>query len=171
MGQEERRALARESMRIAFEHLASRVGWALRDIDEKGEGVGTLVVSGGVASNGFLRHMYVLLLPLSPNYPPSLSLLIPIYLHPHAKTSLRRLHSFLSARGYPSNSLEIIFPPVELCTDNAAMIAWTGMEMWEAGWESELSVRGLRRWGLDCGGVDGGILGVGGWKRRRKGWG
>ena len=41
------------------------------------------------------------------------------------------------------------------------------MEMWEAGWESELSVRGLRRWGLDCEGMDGGILGVGGWKKRR----
>ena len=42
------------------------------------------------------------------------------------------------------------------------------MEMWEAGWESELSVRGLRKWSLDCGSGsgDGGILGVGGWKKR-----
>ena len=53
--QRERVALARESMRLAFEHLASRVGWALRDLREKGEGVTTLVVSGGVASNAFLR--------------------------------------------------------------------------------------------------------------------
>ena len=43
------------------------------------------------------------------------------------------------------------------------------MEMWEAGWESELSVRGLRKWSLDCESGDGGILGVGGWKRRRVG--
>ncbi len=55
MGDEERVELARESMRLAFEHLASRVGWALRDLKEKGSGVGTIVVSGGVASNGFLR--------------------------------------------------------------------------------------------------------------------
>ena len=67
MEEEERRELARESMRIAFEHLASRVGWALRDLDEKAEGVKTLVVSGGVASNGFLRHMYAL--PISPPLP------------------------------------------------------------------------------------------------------
>lgn len=52
---EERRELARESMRIAFEHLASRVGWALRDLKEKGSRIGILVISGGVASNAFLR--------------------------------------------------------------------------------------------------------------------
>ena len=55
MPDEERRELARESMRLAFEHLASRVGWALRDLGEEGTAVGTLVVSGGVASNAFLR--------------------------------------------------------------------------------------------------------------------
>ena len=55
MADEERRDLARETMRLAFEHLASRVGWALRDLGEKGIGVETLIVSGGVASNMFLR--------------------------------------------------------------------------------------------------------------------
>ena len=55
MQDEERMELASESMRLAFEHLASRVGWALRNLKEKGSGVGTLVVSGGVASNAFLR--------------------------------------------------------------------------------------------------------------------
>ena len=60
MGEEERGDLAREGMRLAFEHLASRIGWALKNLEEKAEGVKTLVVSGGVASNGFLRHMYVL---------------------------------------------------------------------------------------------------------------
>ena len=46
------------------------------------------------------------------------------------------------------------------------MIAWTGMEMWEQGWESELSGRALRKWSIDQAGEDGGIMGVGGWKRR-----
>lgn len=49
------------------------------------------------------------------------------------------------------------------------MVAWAGMEMWEAGWESEWGVRALRKWSLDEGQEDGGVLGVGGWKRRR-GW-
>jgi N6-L-threonylcarbamoyladenine synthase len=59
MSDEERLELAREAMRLAFEHLASRVGWALKDLKDKGEGVKTLVVSGGVASNRFLRTVYI----------------------------------------------------------------------------------------------------------------
>ena len=55
MSDDERVDLARESMRIAFEHLASRVGWALCDLALKGQQVETLVVSGGVASNRFLK--------------------------------------------------------------------------------------------------------------------
>lgn len=55
MDNEERRELAKESMRLAFEHLASRVGWALRDLQKEGSRVGTVVMSGGVASNAFLR--------------------------------------------------------------------------------------------------------------------
>ena len=55
MDHDERRELARESMRLAFEHLASRVGWALQDLRKNGTAVRTLVVSGGVASNAFLR--------------------------------------------------------------------------------------------------------------------
>ena len=53
----ERIDLAREAFRLTFEHLASRVGWALTTLSESGQGqdVKTLVVSGGVASNGYLR--------------------------------------------------------------------------------------------------------------------
>lgn len=57
MGDAERLALGKEAMRLAFEHLATRVGWALRDLKAKGGGLETLVVSGGVASNGFLRFL------------------------------------------------------------------------------------------------------------------
>ena len=62
---EERRILAREAMRVGFEHLASRVVMGLQGLRRKGhvEGekaeIGTLVVSGGVAANGFLRKMSV----------------------------------------------------------------------------------------------------------------
>ena len=46
------------------------------------------------------------------------------------------------------------------------MIAWTGMEMFEAGWESERDMTALRKWSLDPSAEDGGILGVGNWKQR-----
>lgn len=58
MSNEERLELAREAMKLAFEHLASRVGWALKNLEDQGQDATTLVVSGGVASNGFLRTVY-----------------------------------------------------------------------------------------------------------------
>lgn len=74
------------------------------------------------------------------------------------------LGSFLTARGF--QNVELTSPPVELCTDNAAMIAWTGMEMYEHGWESDLTCRALRRWSIDPNAQDGGILGADCWRKR-----
>ena len=132
----ERRALAQQTMTAAFRHLAGRLVLALEDVPEL-RSARTLVVAGGVASNKFLMHV------------------------------LRRT---LEARGFAvgdgEEGMEIVAPPVELCTDNAAMIAWTGMEMYEAGWESELGITGIGRWPMDGEGSEGGILGVGGWARR-----
>lgn len=59
MVKEERVDLAREVMRVTFEHLASRVVMALRTIDQDDGKLTTLVVSGGVASNQFLKRVYV----------------------------------------------------------------------------------------------------------------
>ena len=127
--EEETVGLARESMRILFEHLSSRVVMALQQF--KAQGVETVVVSGGVASNKFLRHV---------------------------------LRIFVDVRGF--SHVRFIFPPGDLCSDNAAMIAWTGMEMFQAKWESELSIQALRKWSIDPSAEDGGIMGVDGWKRR-----
>ncbi len=46
------------------------------------------------------------------------------------------------------------------------MIAWAGMEMYEAGWQSEPKCRALRKWSIDPNADDGGILGADCWKRR-----
>ena len=129
---EERREMAREVQRVAFEHLAGRVLLHLSSLgpSERNK-VKNLVVSGGVAANGFLRHVF---------------------------------RSVLDIRGF--KDIELSFPPIDLCTDNAAMIAWAGCEMWEAGWRSELSIRPIRKWSLDAEAEDRGILGVEGWVRR-----
>ncbi|KAK0633518.1 glycoprotease family-domain-containing protein, partial [Immersiella caudata] len=120
MSIDDRRELAKATMKLAFEHLASRIIFALADPEGErngyAEGVQTLVLSGGVASNKFLRHV------------------------------VRRV---LDVRGY--GDVEIVAPPVDLCTDNAAMIAWTGMEMWEAGYESRLDVTVEGKWSVDEG--------------------
>ena len=137
MGYPERRELARQAMRLAFEHLASRVLFALDSISSstaKEEGATTpttLVVAGGVASNRFLRHV---------------------------------LRAVLDARGH--KGLAVSCPPAALCTDNAAMIGWAGAEMYEAGWRSSLRVRPIRKWSMDGeegGDGGGGIMGVDGW--------
>lgn len=57
------------------------------------------------------------------------------------------LQAFLAARGYPS--ITLIYPPPALCTDNAAMIAWAGIEMFRAGHTTPLVCRALRKWSLE----------------------
>jgi N6-L-threonylcarbamoyladenine synthase len=74
------------------------------------------------------------------------------------------LRSILDVRGY--EHVEIVAPPPPLCTDNAAMIAWTGMEMFEAGYETDLSVQAIRKWPIDPRSDGGGILGASGWLKR-----
>lgn len=129
--EDERREMAREVNRVAFEHLASRVALHLSALPrEEAALIKTVVVSGGVAANSYLRHV---------------------------------MRSFLDIRGY--DHIELCFPPIELCTDNAAMIAWAAIEMWEAGWRSRLSVRPIRTWSMDPKSADGGIVGVEGWTR------
>lgn len=128
----ERRELARETLRLAFHHVANRVVFALdrlaggpqsqkRPQTKRPDVPRTLVVSGGVASNRFLMHVVA---------------------------------KVLESRGYGPNVVEIVRPPPQLCTDNAAMIAWTAAEMWEAGWRSDLSVLAQRVWSVDRGGED-----------------
>lgn len=61
---EERRTLAREAMRVAFEHLASRIVLALAGNTASAQ---VLVVSGGVAANMYLRLVYVVFMMHSYN--------------------------------------------------------------------------------------------------------
>ena len=125
---EERRFLAQEVQRVAFEHLASRIMLYLTSSMARGWTGDTIVVSGGVAANRFLRHV---------------------------------LRSILDARGF--GHIKLAFPPVELATDNALMIAWAGVEMFDAGYRSSLDIGPIRKWSMDPKSADGGILGVDGW--------
>lgn len=66
------------------------------DLDgEFGDSIKTVVCSGGVASNGFIR------------------------------TRLRKHLDSLDRK-----DVDLQFPPLSLCTDNAAMIAWVGHLIW-----------------------------------------
>ena len=41
------------------------------------------------------------------------------------------------------------FPPTDLCTDNGAMIAWAGYELYSAGVKSKLNIKAKPRWPLE----------------------
>lgn len=103
MSADEKVDLAREAMRVAFEHLASRVVLALRQARDEFDAIRTLVVSGGVASNQYLRTMYVTLF-ISP--PPALTILHPNPL-PSSILSYNILHPPI-----PQHSVSLIPAPL-----------------------------------------------------------
>jgi len=140
IGERGKQELGREAMMVAFEHVADRAVATLKT--PQAEGIKSLVISGGVASNRFLRHL------------------------------LRRC---LDSAGF--EHVQLVCPPVKYCTDNAAMIAWAGLELWRAGWYTDLGVLPIRKWSLDnsveCEDAGergperkGGVLGVSGWVKR-----
>ena len=134
----ERLILARTALGAAFEHLCSRTIMVLQSLRDQNIHIPTLVVSGGVAANDFLRYY---------------------------------LRQMLDVRGF--DNVELAFPPIKIslpgtraesldpCTDNAAMIAWAGLEMFRAGWQSDESIDAIPRWSMDPE-IDGGITGASG---------
>jgi N6-L-threonylcarbamoyladenine synthase len=59
----------------------------------------------------------------------------------HVRQALERL---AAGRG-----LRFVAPPLELCTDNAAMIAWAGIERLRQGASDPLDISARPRWPLD----------------------
>ncbi len=61
-----------------------------------------------------------------------------------ANTEIRRaLEKATSREGF-----RLAVPPVKLCTDNAAMIAWAGLEQFQGGTSASLDVEARARWAL-----------------------
>jgi N6-L-threonylcarbamoyladenine synthase len=62
-----------------------------------------------------------------------------------ANTAIRTALEGLAAR----NGLRFVAPPLKLCTDNAAMIAWAGVERLALGQSDPLDLAARPRWPLD----------------------
>jgi len=79
------------------------------------------------------------------------------------KNKKRRKNTFVIAGGVASNlsirknlselseenNFEPIFPPVNLCSDNAVMIAWAGIERYKINLINDLKFPSVARWPLD----------------------
>jgi N6-L-threonylcarbamoyladenine synthase len=48
-----------------------------------------------------------------------------------------------------SRGFQLVAPPVRLCSDNAVMVAWTGIERLRRGWSDSLETNARPRWALD----------------------
>jgi N6-L-threonylcarbamoyladenine synthase len=131
----ERRALARQTLSSSFQHLIGRICLAI-EADPA-----TLLPA--------LRNSLVVAGGVASN-----------------KFLMHVLRETLKVRVPELGAeLEVVSPPVELCTDNAAMIAWAGMEMFENGWCTDLGATPVPKWPMDPG-HGSGLLGVDGWLRR-----
>lgn len=118
-------ALAQAFQQAAFAPLEDKViraltldtrlrGWRLADATSvPPSAIRSVVCSGGVASNAYLRE---------------------------------RLRHALDASGRSDVSLH--FPPVSLCVDNAAMIAWAGHLYWDDR-TNDLTPHVIGKWSLD----------------------
>ncbi|KAK4044541.1 glycoprotease family-domain-containing protein [Parachaetomium inaequale] len=166
----ERRELARETMRVAFEHLASRLVLALDAMKEKRWQATRRKETRDDAAAAEEKQDKA----DATRIPPSMNnVRVKTLVVAGGVASNKFLHYILrrvlEARGYYGPSaLDIVRPPADMCTDNAAMVAWAGMEMFEAGWFSDLGVLPERKWSMDNGGSAGagGILELGGWRPR-----
>ena len=62
-----------------------------------------------------------------------------------ANTALRAALSEVAGK----SGLKFVAPPIALCTDNAIMIAWAGVERLKLGLTDTLDVKARPRWPLD----------------------
>ena len=49
-----------------------------------------------------------------------------------------------------SRGFRLVAPPVRLCSDNAVMVAWAGIERLRRGWSDSLDANARPRWPLDA---------------------
>ncbi|KAL2133484.1 hypothetical protein VTI74DRAFT_2289 [Chaetomium olivicolor] len=202
----QRRELAYAAMKLTFEHLASRVLFALDGLRRESEAA----AAASASALGYQQDQ-----DQDQDQDPSTTPSPSDDDQPFSSTSQtlpppREVQTLVVAGGVASNAflmhvleemlrvrghahVAVVRPPARYCTDNAAMVGWAGLEMWENGWKSSYDILPVRKWPMDAGagkkknknaaaeggeaGGDGnnggteergGILELGGWESR--GW-
>lgn len=112
-------------------HLEHKLTMAL-DREIQNTPLTALVVSGGVASNQLIRSRYALSL-----YYQCICIVLNVHI-------VYRLGALAQSYG-----LRLVCPPPRLCTDNGVMIAWTGLERFQAGLVDEYTITTRPKWSIE----------------------
>lgn len=138
--------VVRTFLKAAFGQLEDKVRlgveWWSNEVQqgrERGH-LEALVGGGGVGSNMFLRERYVFLKAFG---------VTPTLDSSELSISSSRLQHVVQAASPP---MKLVFPTRELCTDNAAMIGYTGLTRWRRGRLDDVdSVMPVAKWSItDC---------------------
>ncbi|EGN99643.1 hypothetical protein SERLA73DRAFT_167555 [Serpula lacrymans var. lacrymans S7.3] len=117
-------ALARAFQSAAARQLTSKLTLGLQWCERRDITVRDIVVSGGVASNAFLRDR------------------LRVALDEYATSSV-------TSGSDKYEPIQLLFPPVELCTDNAAMIAWASMHRFLEGDHDPYTIELRSKWSVE----------------------
>ncbi|KAH9924445.1 Gcp-like domain-containing protein [Fomitopsis serialis] len=126
-------AVASAFQRAVLRHLEDKLDLALRHCSRERIPIRHLVVSGGVASNIYLgKGGSIIRIPMSPiaDAPP-------------------RLFEYLEEQTHFGHPIDLVFPPVSLCTDNAAMIAWASMDRFLSGNTDPYTIDLKAKWSIE----------------------
>lgn len=82
--------IATSFQHFSIKYLLKKVNWSLKFLLDQNYDVNCVVITGGVASNKYLRDEF--------------------------------------DKNSKYNSISVVYPPINLCTDNGVMVAWNGIE-------------------------------------------
>jgi N6-L-threonylcarbamoyladenine synthase len=115
----------------AFSHVEDRLSRALDYVDDRNIKINGLVVVGGVAANKELRRRLLKLLEA------------------RRIAELEELNNDETIAVTNVESIPLVFPPINLCTDNGVMAAWAGIEKLYLGISDAVeNVEPIARWPL-----------------------
>ncbi|KAG0364806.1 hypothetical protein BGZ54_007133 [Gamsiella multidivaricata] len=156
MDEKKKRDLAAGFQHCALTHLCQKVEQGLVDCREQGVQISSLVISGGVGRNMILRAMmdevcqrfeYELSNPLK--HSAVLTTSAGPGLGPSAVGMEAVTSSGVTETARARRPVQVICPPPKLCTDNAVMIAWTGLERYQRGLVDCYDIDIAPKWPLD----------------------
>ncbi|KAF9539011.1 hypothetical protein EC957_005953 [Mortierella hygrophila] len=148
MDESKRQDLAAGFQHCAVTHLCQKVEQALVDCHEQGLDISSLVISGGVGRNATLRSRMDEICGRF-EYGGAIAM------DKMSSKEKKRLKRALLNAAAPKESskavrsVRVICPPPKLCTDNAVMIAWTGLERYQQGLVDPYDIDIVPKWPLD----------------------